>query len=323
MLKTGLVIFVGLFLFSCGSPTAKKTSGEVKTEVEEPIEARDLVKEYKEYLSSLDSTNEKSVTLATEKYEELFSGSNEILCDSAFMVFDKLYGDVENNLNGRLESDESLFDFPCIIYDSLGIKEEPFDKRFIPFRKSIEKNGFRIECPEGMTQIAQNRLFLKTRFYKSLSPLMKEFLEGVRKERDEFFTNDAGITISAEDYVDRLVWWDEFNRKHSDFMLSEKAKANQIVLFTYFLIGMDNTPVIGYSIDENGVGKTGGLDVYFASAYAYLSKKYPTSPLNALVKPYKMAILKNDNAKRERLIKTYTKRGLMIDFSKGFDWDLL
>lgn len=321
MLKAGLLVSILFFVISCGSPAARKTSKEVKIESEKPIETRNLLEEYQNYLESLDTTNEKSVSLATEKYEELFAKSDQKLCDSAFVLFDHLYGEVENKLNERLGKDESLVDFPCINYDSLG-REMPFDKRFVAFRKSIEKNGFRIECPEGMTQIAQNRSFLKPRFYKKVSPLMREFLGGVQKERDEIMSYDAGIVISAQSYVDRLVWWDEFNRKHPDFILSQRAKANQIFLFTYFLTGMDNTPVIGYSIDENGEGKTGGLDDYFAKAYAYLDKKYPASPLNGLVSPYKMAILKNDEAKRERLIKTYTKRGLMIDFEKGFDWNL-
>ncbi len=322
-MKNFVAICLGLFVFSCSSPSPEKDAvGKKDEKTEKTPETKDLLQEYKKYLNSLDSKSEESVGLAAEKYAVLFAQANAELCDSAFVLFDHLYREVENKLNERLEKDESLVDFPCINYDSLG-REMPFDKRFVAFRKRLEKNGFRIECPEGMTQIAQNRSFLKSRFYKKVSPLMKEFLGGVQRERDEYFSYDAGIVISAQSYVDRLVWWDEFNRKHPDFILSQKAKANQMVLFTYFLIGMDNTPVIGYSIDENGVETAGGLDEYFAKAYAYLNKKYPASPLNGLVSPYKLAILKNDEAKRERLIKTYTKRGLMIDFEKGFDWDLL
>lgn len=321
-MKISLSLCVVIFAFSCGSPAPEKDIEKAEETVKDRDETKDLLKEYNKYINSLDTESEESIGLAAEKYAVLFAQANMGICDSAFVLFDHLYGEVENKLNERLEKDESLFDFPCIDFDSLG-REMPFDKRFVAFKKRLEKNGFRIECPEGMTQIVQNRSFLKPRFYKCISPLMKEFLGGVQKERDEFFNYDAGIVISAQSYVDRLVWWDEFDRKYPDFILSKKAKANQIVLFTYFLIGMDNTPVIGYSIDENGVVKTGGLDDYFAKAYAYLNKKYPASPLNGLVSPYKMAVLKNDDAKRERLIKTYTKRGLMIDFEKGFDWDLL
>jgi hypothetical protein len=321
MLKNAFVICVGLFLFSCGSPASEET---VKEEVKEkePIEVRDLVNEYKTFLASLDSKSEKSMTVAAEKYTELFSGTNEKVCDSAYVLFDGLYAEIEGNLNDKLMKDKFFENFPCITLDSLGEKEKPFEKKFVPFKKSIEKNGFRINCPEGMVEIGQDRSFVAKHFYAFVSPVMKQFLEALRKEHDFVFSEDAGIIISPKEYVDRLVWWEKFNTANPDFILSKKAKSHQIQLFHFFLTGMDNTPIIDSEYDENGeiIGET--MDAYFVEGYAYLNKKYPNSEANALVKPYKMALLKKEQAKSERLIRSYTKRGLMIDFEKGYDLDL-
>lgn len=321
MKRTGMKLFTvliaGLYLVSCSSPSPEKEMKEEKKDVNEVTETRDLLKDYKTFIASLDSKSEKSVSLATEKYAELFSGADQELSDSAYVVFDQLYEKIEGSLNEKLMNDSFFEDIPCITFDSLGVKEEPFEKKYVPFRKSIEKNGFRIDCREGMVEIGQNRSFVSKHFYTFVSPVMKQYLEGLRKETDEVFSVDAGIVISPQQYADRLVWWENFNKKNPDFMLFKNAQSIQKHLFTFFLLGMDNTPLINHFTDDNGVEKQ-ELDSYFEDAYAYLNRKYPNSESNALVKPYKMTVLKNDAAKRERLIKTYTNRGLMIDFSKEY-----
>lgn len=317
LMKRTFVVTGILLLAACSSPSAEKPSKEVKTELKEkdPVEVRNLLKEYTEYLGSLDSTSEKSVSLATAKYAELFSESDQKLCDSAFVEFHELYEKVEGVLNTTVYTGNE--DLPCATYDEEG-NELPKDKRLVALEKRVKKHGFRIECWEGYPGIAGERAYIATHFYKYVSPEMKAFLEGLREERDHLLGMDAGISLTEEEYADRLIWWENFNKKNPDFILSKRARAIHRYLFTYFLLGMDNTPAINYPTDDNGVERM-ELDSYFVKAYDYLNKKYPNSESNALVKSYKMTVLKNDNAKRERLIKTYTKRGLMIDFSE--DWE--
>lgn len=313
------VLFIGgLCLAACSSPTPEKAPEAIRTKAKEIEETRDLLNEYKTFVASLDSKSEKSMTAAAEKYAELFAGSNKQLCDSGYVVFDELYTKIEGNLNDRLMNDKSFENFPCVSYDSLGIKEQPFEKKFLPFKKSIEKNGFRINCPEGMVEIGEERSFVAKHFYAFVSPVMKKYLEGLRIESDQVFSADAGISISPQQYVDRLVFWENFNKNNPDFILFKRARSIQRYLFTFFLLGMDNTPLINQFTDDNGVERM-ELDIYFKDAYDYLNKKHPNSEANALVKPYKLTVLKNETAKRERLIQTYTKRGLMIDFSKEYD----
>lgn len=76
---------------------------------------------------------------------------------------------------------------------------------------------------------------------------------------------------------------------------------------------MDNTPSTNYPVDAHGVEHI-ELDTYFAKAYAYLDQKYPDSPSNKLVKAFAAAVRKNEKVKSEQLIKSYIRRGLMIDF---------
>lgn len=313
-MKLYYLIFGGILITACSSPSPEKATNEVKKEVKKPVETRDLLEEYKVYLGSLDSTNEQSVTLATRKYEELFAQADEQLCDSAFVVFHRLYEKIEGALNAI-----GMDDLPCVTYDEEG-KELPMDKRLVALEKRLNKHGFRIECWEGFPGIAGERAFIANHFYSYVSPEMKLFLEGLRKENDQMLSADAGISITAEEYVERLIWWENFNKKHPDFILSKRARSIQRYLFTYFLIGMDNTPAINYP-DENDPEKM-ELDSYFVKAYDYLNKKYPNSVSNSLVKPYKMTILKNDDVKKERLIRTYTKRDLMIDFEKDYELDM-
>lgn len=317
LIKHTLFIAGIILTAACSSPAPEKVSKEEKAEVKDPEEERNLLKEYGDYLTGLDTMKEESITLATEKYKELFSKSDQKRCDSAFAVFHNLYERIENRLDYQVYTDPVYSEIPCTSYDDEG-NELPADKKILMLEKRMKKHGFRLECWEGFPGVSGERAFIAKHFYQYVSPEMKTFLEGLRKEKDHLLSVDAGISVTEEQYVDRLVWWENFNKKHPDFILSKLAQSIQRYLFTYFLEGMDNTPAINYPTDDTGVEKI-ELDSYFVKAYDYLNKKYPNSESNALVKPYKMTILKNDNAKRERLIKTYTKRGLMIDFSK--DWE--
>lgn len=307
-----------MLLAACSSPSPAKAPEEKKTGVEKEVAQRDLLEEYNEYLAGLDTMKEESITLATEKYTALFAKSDQELCDSAFVAFHKLYEVIENRVDHLVYSDPVYAELPCDSYDEEG-KELPRDKRITALENRLKKHGLRLECWEGFPGVAGERAFIAKHFYKYVSPGMKTFLEGLRKESDQVLSVDAGISISEEAYVDRLVWWEKFNKEHPDFILSKRAKYIQRYLFTFFLTGMDNTPAINYPDEDNPEKME--LDSYFVKAYDYLNKKYPDSESNALVKPYKMTVLKNDAAKRERLIKTYTKRGLVIDFSKDYEED--
>ena len=304
-----------IVLAACSSPSPGTETKTEKTEVKDPVVERDLLEEYDEYLAGLDTIKEESITLATEKYAALFSKSDKKLCDSAFVLFHKLYEVIENQVDYLVYTNPVYAELPCDAYDEEG-KELPRDKRITALENRLKKHGLRLECWEGFPGATGERAFIAKHFYQFVSPEMKTFLEGLRKESDHLLSVDAGISISEEAYADRLVWWENFNKEHPDFIMSERAKYIQRYLFTYFLTGMDNTPAINYP-DENDPEKM-ELDSYFVKAYDYLNKKYPNSESNALVKPYKMTVLKNDAAKRERLVKTYTNRGLMIDFSKEY-----
>ncbi len=311
----GLIIGC-LCLAACSSPSPEKPSKEVKKEVKTPVEVRNLLAEYKTYLAFLDSTNEKSISLATGKYKELFSGSDQKLCDSAFVLFHKFYEQLEPAVSLAVEQDSVL---QKVYWNEVERTNEitldlPYLKKY---EKKLIRNGYRLEIWEGNLMAGTDRSFLRTNFYSMLSPVMRSFLKLYRSDDDDSFQHDAGIIITEEEYVERLIRWETFIKKNPDFIETDRAKAIHKTYFTYFLIGMDNTPAINYPTDETGLEKM-ELDAYFVKAYDYLNKKYPDSEINLLVKPYKMTILKNDNIKRERLIKTYTKRGLMIDFSKEY-----
>ncbi|MNX62215.1 hypothetical protein D3C86_931710 [compost metagenome] len=318
MLKISLALCIVILTVSCGSPEAETTSPENKTVTETPVETRYLLQEYETYVASLDTTTEKSVGEAAEKYAKLFSKADRKVCDSAFVIFHDLYEKIENQLDYQVYTSPVYAELPCALIDDNG-KELPMDKRLSALENRIQKNGFKLECREGYPGVAGDRSYITSRFYSFVSPEMREFLEGLRKEKEQHFAVDAGIAITEKEFADRLVWWENFNDKHPDFILAKRAKFIQKYLFTFFIIGMDNTPSTNYPIDENGVEKI-ELDTYFVKAYAYLNTKYPSSQSNALVKSFAAAVRKNDKVKSEQLIKWYTKRGLMIDLMEDLDY---
>lgn len=318
MLRTSLALCTIMMICSCGSPEAENAPAGEKNTAETPVETPYLLQEYDTYLSSLDTNSEKSVSLAVEKYTKLFSKADRKVCDSAFVEFHDLYEKIENRLDYGVYTSPVYAELPCALIDDGG-KEVPMDKRLSALENRVKKHGFKIECREGYPGIIGDRTFIAQHFYPLVSPEMKEFLEGLRKEKEQRFAVDAGIALTEKEFADRLVWWENFNAKHPDFILAKRAKFIQRYLFTFFIIGMDNTPSVNYPINENGTESI-ELDTYFEKAYAYLDQKYPASKSNELVKAFAAAVRKNDKQKSEQLIKAYTRRGLMIDLMDDLEY---
>lgn len=222
MLRISLVLGMVILTVSCGSPEAKNTSTEEKVTTETPVETAYLLQEYETYLASLDTNREQSVSEAAEKYAKLFSKADRKVCDSAFAAFHDLYEKIENRLDYEVYTSPVYAELPCSLMDDDG-KEVPMDKRLSALENRIKKHGFKIECREGYPGIAGDRAYIATRFYPFVSPEMKEFLEGLRKEKEQHFAVDAGIVIPEKEFVNRLVWWENFNTKHPDFMLAKRA----------------------------------------------------------------------------------------------------
>ena len=307
-----------LVMVSCGeSPSVKTKEAKEEKQPDQEI-VRDLVAEYKILVSKLDATKVETISEAITEYQKLFNESSKQTCDTAFLIFHEYYEKMLGTLNKSVYSDKVLQNTEYVGYDENG-KELPLPKPFKKLEDKVSKYGYRLEFPEGMISIDYDRSIIANNFYSFVSPEMKSFLEQLNHDDFETFGEDGGIIISEKAFVERLVWWENFNKSNPKFILHERATAIHQQLYTYFLLGMNNTPVyFDPEVETEGFI----IEPYFVTAYELLEKKYPQSDAWKRTKPYKKMLLANDQSGIKKMIESYIKKGWIVDFNKEQEWYL-
>jgi hypothetical protein len=305
--KNIFTIFLLAILLACNQ-AKKKTQSTTQpdtTDVAVTATPHNTVVEYQNYVSGLDTFDVETATEAAKKYQELFKGEDVAARDKGFIIFNNHYESLDRTINKLHEKDTTDFE-PLITLDA-SEDNLPVPQKLRAYSEKLKRNGFVVSSTEGMSYIQQDRDFIIKWFYSFVSPVTKEYLQQVNKENKQGFQEDAGLTIEAEEYVNRLVWWENFIRENPDFPLVAKAKDHRKYLLTFFLEGMDNAPVITY--------ETNTLDDYYKTAYSYLQSKFPNSETNKVVNPYFKALLQKDNKKATSLLNDYRKKGVIVDFA--------
>lgn len=308
-MKYSYALLFLLTLFACNRSQNKTVDNSQSgpTQMVNSATSSDAIKDYQLFVSKLDTFNVETVTTAAKKYQSLFKNEDSELKDKGFSIFNAYYDRLDKNVNELHENDTTNFD-PLIMLDASG-KSIPIPKKLKDYNDRLKRNGFEVSSTEGISYIQKDRDFIEKWFYSFVSSSMKEYLQQLNKESKEGFQEDAGLTIAAQQYADRLVWWDNFIQKYPTFHMIENAKKHRKELLTFFVIGMDNSPVLDY--------ETNKLAHYYKNAYTYLQSNYPSSETNKVVNPYFKALLQNDKAKGSALLNKYKKSGVIIDFGEN------
>ncbi len=238
---------------------------------------------------------------AADKYTSLFKGQPSSMADSGYVIFEKFYRRVDNTINEIHFQDSTDYKPLVLVYDEpnpLALTQKLKD-----YNNKMIANGFEVDMTEGATYLKQDRDFIAKHFYSFISPVLKEYLVQVNKDHKEGFSEDGGLTISPVQLADRVIWRENFLRKHPDFIFRKSAESERKSYLATLFEGMDNTPVLSF--------EDGKLDPSYAEAYQYLQKKAPQSPASKLIKPYFAALQKQDTSKANSLLTLYKLDGLV------------
>ncbi|ALI99084.1 hypothetical protein [Rufibacter tibetensis] len=310
-----LCFSIFLLVASCQKKPVPKEAGSPRAELSRVSSKQlssPLLAEYGQFLTSLDSAKVENVSKAAAKYVALFEGQPQSFADSGYVLFDRFFLRVDNTINEVHANDTTD-------YDPLVTKtKEPIPKQLLEYNRIAKANGFELAMTEGMTYLNQDRDFIAKNFYPSISPTLKEYLVQLNKENKEGFSEDGGLTTTPTQLADRVVWWENFTQEHPDFIFIKEARMISEDYLTYFLIGMDNTPVLIFGGNK--------LDPEFDRAYRHLLKKAPNSKASKAVQPYFKALQKSDTVSANALLKQYQQAGIIYNpykrcfiFSKNKD----
>lgn len=264
-----------------------------------------VLAKYKTFLSQLDTFDINTISQAAQAYQEQFINTDAYTRDSGYILFDQHYQTIETNSNELHVKDTSNY--------NAFTPENPNGKMAMPAKQqqyveSLHKNGFQLASAEGMTYIKPDRDVIASWFDPYVSPTLKEYLTQLNKENQEGFAVDAGITISPQQLVDRITWWERFIKNNPSFVLLNEAEEQRKYLFTVLILGMENTPVRSY--------QNGDLEPFYKTAYDHLQKTYPESETNQLVAPYYKALQQRDRKSAEALVREYKSKRYFMNFGE-------
>lgn len=260
------------------------------------------VEHYSTFLASLSTKNVHSATTAAREYQKAFGKASTELRDQGFLLFLDFYNKLTAFIQEQHRQDST--DFSPLADKELTGTERSLPPALREYRAGLEANGFSIRFSEGQSYISQNGDFLAKWFYTYVSREMREYLQQLNAEEKEGFLSDGGIIISPQAYSDRLIWWDNFISTNKNFVLLNNAKEHQKKLLTFYMTGLDNSPLLAY---ENG-----GLSEYYKTAYEYLRVTHPESEITRVVSPFYSLLLQEDTAGAARILDVYRKKGLIL-----------
>lgn len=307
MSKLFIVSIIIITFCSC-KHSITKTSSVIKTDTDTMIGFKRstytakyndiLLAKYSSYLTSLDINNWESSTIAAQKYITLFTDADLNTRDSAFFIFDKFYAKLDDSLNDLHDKDTTI-KYDSLINDSNHHILNLSPKLALCYQK-LNSNGFKVYMSEGDTYIGKDLDFTAKMFYSYVSSPVKEFLIQLNKEDKEGFEEDAGLTISPKQLIDRTIWWERFVEKYPNTIVTNKAQNSWKDYISTLLEGMDNSPVV------EAEGTT--LDNYYKTAYKYLQTDYPNTKTNSIIAPYFKLLLNKQKNKAGALLKKYQQK---------------
>lgn len=292
-----LVFFLGCNKPASDNKNSKDTTNHFNDTILSVEENPKLVA-YRTFVNQLDSSDVNSVSRAVEEYKTVFANERRGLCDSAFVVFQQLMDTLELKLNHKLQEDTTDY-LPLL-------KGAKVPTKIKNFQQQLFLNGFRIIGVDEMFYIQQYRPYVVQQIGYLLSDVMKLYLNEIDTENREGFSQNNAIIISAQQLVDRTLWYENFIKAYPDFEFINNCRAYKKAYLTYLFSGYGTTKL--YS-DAN---KT-ALSPFFTEAYNYLFTTYQQSEVTSLIQPYFEAIRQGQHQSVRDIKKKYVIKGLIFN----------
>ncbi len=222
-----------------------------------------------------------------------FSEKNGGLSDEKFAEFLDLYVETIDQLNDILFEDE---DFE--VYEELAYTDTKYSSNAIRFKQRLEELGMQLRYSEGSISIEQNTDYVSRRLGNFFTERMKGFFHSYSMEVNYPLSEDGGLAVRVDDVVDRLAYWEDFNKENPNFVMSDYVMGRIEVYIYVLLNGLDNTPAFEYD---------GGMDQYFLEAYEYAIEMYPKSTMSTVLKEY-LKLLQDSDFEKTSEVKRFLSR---------------
>jgi hypothetical protein len=216
--------------------------------------------------------------------------------DEIIVEFLKEYGKLEAEFNEILFARPDLDSLYALIDPQAG-KVSPDAKKF---KKEVEDGGFKLASSEGMIYIAQSSAFIKSATIDLLDPVSVEFLNLYCNEIDTVCCEDAGLSISTETLVNRILMWGNLMDKVKDLKYNEIVDSEFYANLQLLFLGLDNTPSFDF--------ETGKFDMELLDKMNEIIKRYPNSKATNEFKVFIKVLVSENYKKTDKIFEFINKR---------------
>jgi hypothetical protein len=259
------------------------------------------LKEFDYFIQNLDKSKFYSNSIAANKFKELFINERIDIKDSAFVVFDKFYDEVQNKLNDLHINDNS--EYWILFNKSNNNQKKQIPDVILNYRKDLLENGFDISMSEGNTWIKQDWNFVSKNFYGILSPTMKEYCTFQNTINREETLEDGAFMISPTRLAERIIWLENFINLNPEFILIERCKLYYKSFLYLLLNGSDHSQIL----DDNE-----NINSKFSDAFNFITLEYSESKSAKLILPIYNFFINKEKTKAHNLINKYHQDGIII-----------
>lgn len=264
-----------LFFFSCNSEKKKQADNPEISKVEnaEPI---DDEKDTEVETVKLDLTTTEGVLSAylrqRAEFKKKLQSCTPQYANQLYLEYRKKV-QVSTDQITSLES-KMLDDYEGLYGDDGWLK---LSGKYGAKIKNYQANGFEIwYVGEGMTEIRVRPSEISSMFLGRVTNDFQEFIELEEFDNRELITNDGGLSISLDRFSSIVRMWESFLQRNPKSALKKEAKETYSIYQIWYLLGLDNTPVVehtdGMIYSENKENFKRYLDYY------------PKSPTSKLIK---------------------------------------
>lgn len=274
-------------LLEAANEEQPEISKKQQKEMQQPVN-KNLVDNYKNYLSNLDKNNPNSIGQAVNRFSTVFIGrANENTQDAAYVAFHDFYNRTLQMLQNTMNKKQ---------YQHLAGEIKRYKRATMQtdaFTRSLGQNGINFALQNGQVVLAEDVDFLYRIFYRECSIPMRAYMNQYQEEVPNFWLKQKQLLITPKELARWALSWNYFVATYPDFVWHSDAKLRLEKQLNILLQGTEKTPAFD---PESYV-----LKAEFLQAYRHITDNYPESKIGRAFAEY-TDVLKRNNWKNSSTI---------------------
>lgn len=251
------------------------------------------VEKYTDFLAKLSPNEPESFGKALAEYDVVFKTANPSTCEWGYTKLMEFGAKIEDKSWAwkEMEKLSSTAEYEKI-YDTV---KKCFKMDYNPYTQRLAAAGLMIDNEEGNFWAMPSPEAVDAHVAAKVSPVMKEYLVQNKKEVINRWAGDGGLSISCQEVVERMIFWENFAQKNPTFILKNEAENNFTRYLEALIYGLDNTPA--YEYEKNS------LVPEYENAYKWLFKNHANSRGTAAIQEVYTFYQQNKGIKQAALVK--------------------